>query len=57
MLGGASYLICVLEEEISYFGTPLYAFTKRIVEETKKADGTIEKKVIFKHEGFVLTCV
>jgi len=57
MIGGAPYLMGALEEELSYFGTPLYAFTKRIVEEIKKSDGTVEKKAIFKHEGFVPACI
>ena len=30
----------------------LYAYSKRIVEEQKKDDGTVEKKVVFRHEGF-----
>jgi len=31
---------------------PIYATTKRIYEETKKEDGTIERKHIFKHVNF-----
>ena len=56
MIGGAPYLMSALEEELSYFGIPLYAFTKRVVEEVVKEDGSVEKKAVFKHEGFVPTC-
>ena len=30
----------------------MYAYSKRVVEEIEKEDGTVEKKVVFKHEGF-----
>lgn len=51
MIGGAPFFMSALESELKAVGvTPLYAFSKRIVEE--KADGS-EKKVLFRHEGFV----
>jgi len=56
MIGGAPYLMSALEEELKYFGIPLYAFTKRVVEEIKKEDGSVEKKAVFRHEGFVPVC-
>jgi hypothetical protein len=53
MIGGALWLMKPLIEELSKIGTPLFAFTKRVVEEVKLPDGSIEKKAIFKHEGFI----
>jgi hypothetical protein len=53
MIGGALWLMKPLIEELSKIGNPLFAFTKRVVEEVKLPDGTIEKKAIFKHEGFI----
>jgi len=53
MIGGAPYLMSSLEKKLKEFDIqPVYAFSKRIVEETEK-DGEIIKKSIFKHIGFI----
>lgn len=56
MIGGALWLTKPLIEELENIGTPLFAFTKRVVEEVKQDDGTIKKISIFKHEGFITAC-
>ena len=49
MIGGAPFLMSTLEEELSYLGTVLYAFSKRV-----SMDGANGEKVSkFKHIGFV----
>ena len=54
MIGGAPYLIVPLEEALLWRGIqPLYAFSKRQVEEQQLPDGTVIKKQIFKHLGFI----
>ncbi|MEM4976628.1 MAG: hypothetical protein QXT64_04815 [Desulfurococcaceae archaeon] len=54
LIGGAPYLMAPLEEELKKSGfKPLYAFSKRTVEEVLRPDGTVEKKAVFKHAGFV----
>jgi hypothetical protein len=53
MIGGALWLMKPLIEELEGIGTPLFAFTKRVVEEKVLPDGSVEKKAVFKHEGFV----
>jgi hypothetical protein len=51
MIGGAPFFMSALEQSLREIGvTPIYAFSKRIVEES--ADGT-EKRVMFRHDGFV----
>ena len=56
MIGGALWLMKPLIEELENIGTPVFAFTKRVVEEMPQADGSIKKIAIFKHEGFVSAC-
>jgi len=54
LIGGAPYLMAPLEEELKKSGfKPLYAFSKRTVEEVLRPDGIVEKKAVFKHAGFV----
>ncbi|MEM2498229.1 MAG: hypothetical protein QXR81_07640 [Candidatus Nezhaarchaeales archaeon] len=54
MIGGAPYLMRPLEEELIKAGVkPLYAFSKRITSELRKPDGTVEKRSIFVHAGFI----
>lgn len=54
MIGGAGYLLGALENELKSKSIKvLHAFTVREVTETIKDDGTVEKKAIFKHGGFV----
>lgn len=51
MIGGAPFFMGALERALENIGiTPMYAFSRRIVEESR--DGS-EKRVFFKHEGFV----
>ena len=53
MIGGAPYLMSTLEKILKISGIkPLYAFSKRDVVETPNADGTVSKKVVFRHLGF-----
>ena len=55
MLGGAPYLMGILENKISErLGIPMYAFTKRVVKEEKLTDGSVKKTAVFNHEGFVI---
>ena len=56
MIGGALWLMKPLIEELENIGTPLFAFTKRMVEEVKQSDGSVKKVAVFKHEGFVPAC-
>ena len=56
MIGGALWLMKPLIEELENIGTPLFAFTKRVVEEIPQPDGTVKKIAVFKHEGFVPAC-
>lgn len=54
MIGGAPYLMPRLENALLSRGIdPLYAFSKRVVQEQKMPDGSVVKKSIFKFEGFV----
>jgi hypothetical protein len=54
MIGGAPFFMGFLEVELFTRGLqPVYAFSKRVVEEVTKEDGTVEKKAVFKHLGFV----
>ena len=53
MIGGAPYLMAPLEAALRHLGIkPLYAFTERVSEEQKQADGSVRKVNIFKHKGF-----
>ena len=53
MIGGEPYLMSDLESHLkAYKITPLYAFTKRVVEEVEK-DGEVVKTSKFVFEGFV----
>ena len=53
MIGGAPYLMGELESELKFYDIiALYAFSKRVTEEIQTENGT-EKKIIFKHEGFI----
>jgi len=53
MVGGAPYLMPSLVQELKKIGKVLFAFSKRVTEETTLPDGSVEKKMIFKHEGFI----
>ena len=53
MIGGAPYFMPVLHNMLLDFTTVVYAFSKRVSEEVQNPDGTVSKKTIFKHAGFV----
>ena len=54
MVGVAPFCMSYLENYLRRKGLkPLYAFSRRIVEEQQQADGTVKKVAVFKHEGFV----
>lgn len=55
MIGGAPYLMAPLEAELRDRGVvPCYAFSKRESVEDIAADGSVIKKNIFRHAGFVI---
>ena len=53
MVGGAPFLMKPLVEELEKIGYPVFAFSRRITNEVKQADGSVRKVTIFKHEGFI----
>ena len=54
MIGGAPYLMPALERELRAAGIdPIYAFTRREVEEQAQPDGTVKKVAVFRHAGWV----
>jgi hypothetical protein len=54
MIGGAPYLMSALEAALIDKGiSPVYAFSKRESVEVMKDDGSVEKRTVFKHVGFV----
>ena len=54
MVGGAPFFTAVLEQSLIAEGiVPLFAFSRRVSVETIREDGTVEKKSVFQHEGFV----
>lgn len=55
MIGGAPYLLPVLEYTLSEIAncTPVYAYTDRESVEEPQPDGTVIKKTVFRHKGFV----
>lgn len=54
MIGGAPYFQSALEFALLEVGiNPIYAFSQRVSEEVTKEDGTVEKRNVFRHEGFV----
>jgi len=54
MIGGAPFFMPVLAEALHECSVkPVYAFSKRVVEETTDAEGKRTKVSVFKHIGFV----
>lgn len=54
MIGGAPFLMSTLEAVLKDNDIkPLYAFSKRVVIEETREDGTVIKTAEFKHVGFV----
>ena len=56
MIGGAPYLMGPLVRELSFLGECIFAFSKRVSSEVIEPDGSITKKTVFKHDGFVPAC-
>lgn len=57
MIGGAPFFMRPLEQALLMAGyRPVYAFSRRVVEETIQPDGTVRKTAVFRHEGFVRPC-
>lgn len=55
IIGGALFFMTPLAAILRCRGvTPLFSFTKRVVEEKVLEDGTVEKKAVFKHEGWIV---
>jgi len=57
MIGGAPFLMGPLADELSNLGEVMFAFSKREVVEVANPDGSVTKKSIFKHAGFVPACL
>lgn len=54
MIGGAPWLMSRLEDELKKQNIkPVYAFSQRVVVETPSDDGSVVKRAVFKHLGFV----
>jgi len=54
MIGGAPYLLLYLDPALRMLGVqPLYAYSKRNVEETTNENGDTVKRSVFRHIGFV----
>lgn len=54
MIGGAPFFMAPLERALKSAGiTPIYAFSKRESVEEHMPDGTVVKRNVFKHLGFV----
>lgn len=54
MVGGAGYLMPALETALKAFGiAPLHAFSVRESIEETQDDGSVVKKNVFRHVGFV----
>lgn len=57
MIGGAPFFMRPLEQALLMAGfRPVYAFSRRVVEEAIQPDGTVRKTAVFRHEGFVRPC-
>ena len=55
LIGGAPFFMRPLEYALEAAGMqPRYAFSKRVSVEDELPDGTVLKKNIFKHDGFII---
>ena len=55
MIGGAPYFMSTLEETLKTWGiTPVYAFSQRESIEEIQTDGSVVKKNVFRHAGWVV---
>jgi hypothetical protein len=58
MIGGAPFLMSSLEKELLKLNiTPLYSFSKRESIDEIQLDGSVVKRAIFRHIGFVQSCI
>ena len=54
MIGGAPYLVLALDPALRMRGIePLYAFSRRESVEVQQEDGSVVKRTVFRHLGFV----
>lgn len=54
MIGGAPFFMAHLEQAILDYGMrPVYAFSRREVIETTQEDGSVAKRAVFRHAGWV----
>jgi len=54
MIGGAPFLMPRLEKGLKDAGyDPMYSFSRRESVESVRDDGTVEKRSVFRHMGFV----
>lgn len=54
MIGGAPFFMSVLENALRGVGVkPVYAFSERVSVESMQDDGSVIKKNVFRHVGFV----
>ncbi len=54
MIGGAPYFMPFLVSILMVFRIiPLFSFTRRVSVEIHQPDGTVEKRTVFRHEGWV----
>ncbi len=54
MIGGATYLMGALEHALRRRGVRvLHSFTQRVVSEEQQPDGSVQRVIVFRHEGFV----
>ena len=53
MIGGAPFLMHHLVYRLNYFGSVLFAFSKRESVEEALEDGSVVKRSVFRHIGFV----
>ena len=54
MIGGAPYFMPFLVNALMAWRIiPLFSFTKRVSVEEHRPDGTVEKRAVFRHEGWV----
>ena len=56
MIGGAPYLMAMLEEELNKVGiNPVYAYSERNVVSVTLEDGSTKNNITFEHKGFIET--
>ena len=54
LIAGAPYLMSYLEEELhNRMLIPVYSFSERVSEEVHNEDGSVTKRNVFMHKGFI----